>query len=171
MTRKGIRSLGGDVHKYIPPRTLCWQSRPAIFRINNNTPPITPLHSLSVATFILFLDLIVFTLSSGVIRKPSINPKIRCGGREEKNFSASRTIWGEAQQLEEGDLVRDTVETLSFADGVQQNLPTGVMGVSADTPLAFMVSDNQNININININDGSSNIAAEDSNNIMTTTE
>ena len=23
MTRKGIRSLGEDVHKYIPPRTLC----------------------------------------------------------------------------------------------------------------------------------------------------
>ena len=79
-----------------------------------------------MATFILFLDLIIF-LSSGVIRKPSIDPKIHDGdgGREEKNFSASPTIikdGGEVQQREDGDLVRDPVEILNDADGVPQNL-------------------------------------------------
>ena len=60
--------------------------------------------------------------------------------------------------------MRDPVEKLYSADGYPQNLPADVVGVSADTTEAFMVSDNQNININNNFSD----IAVNDSNMTMT---
>ena len=69
MTRKGIRSLGGDVHKYIPPRTLCWQSRHAIYAVTNDPKPIASLHSLLMVAFLLILRLNIFILGSSINQK------------------------------------------------------------------------------------------------------
>ena len=72
-TRKGFRFLGRDIHNYIWPRTLWWQSRYAIYVVNNDPPPIESLHSLLMATFLLILHLIIYTLGSDIKRKSSTN--------------------------------------------------------------------------------------------------
>ena len=82
--KKGFRFLGGDIHKYIPPCILCWQSRPTPSRITHNITPFASSHSLLVETFLLFLHL-TFFLGSGINWRTSIGPTV--GGQEENtNF-------------------------------------------------------------------------------------
>ena len=83
MTRKGYRFLGRDIHKYIWPRTLCWQSRHAISTVTNNPTPIESMHSLLMAILFLILHLSIVFLNSAINRKSLTKLTLRSVAAEE----------------------------------------------------------------------------------------
>ena len=83
-TKKGFRFIGRDIHNYIWPRPLCWQSRYAIYAVTNDPTPIALMHPCSMVIILLILHLsICLFLGSGINRKSSIKLTLRSAAAEE----------------------------------------------------------------------------------------
>ena len=74
--KKASGSLA-ETSKYIWPRTLCWQSRHAIYAVTNNPPPIALMHLCSMAIILLILHPSIFLSGSGINRESSIKLTLR----------------------------------------------------------------------------------------------